>query len=174
MHPSFRGESDLPNGLKRGCATTTRMQEGKRQVNDNDARLTRVYTAVTGGSVQEDIPDQPDAGEAADADFDLFIEAAAGNNVGNSATPYTLTITAVNVTKNVVLPGYSPVLPQAFVAADGWKPNGDDFVKTQNITFPVPAPAPSAPNDLYRFYVSLVTPGLQVASFAESNLFMLV
>jgi hypothetical protein len=143
-------------------------------MNDTDARLTRVYTAVTGGTVEEDIPDQPDAGETADPNFDLFIEAAAGNNVGTSGTPYTLTITAVNVTKQQILPAYSSVLPQAFDSANGWKPNGDDFVKTQNITFSVPAPAPSTPNDLYRFYVSLVTPGLQIASFAESNLFMLV
>src|SRR5271165_2854092 len=127
MHPSFRGESDLPNGLKRGCATTTRMQEGKRQVNDNDARLTRVYTAVTGGSVQEDIPDQPDAGEAADADFDLFIEAAAGNNVGNSATPYTLTITAVNVTKNgrtSSCPGIAPCCPRPLSPPMAGSPTG--------------------------------------------------
>jgi len=144
-------------------------------MNVNDAKLTRVYTAVTGGTVEEDIPDQPDAGEPADPNFDLFIEAAAGNDVGTSGTPYTLTITAVNETKQVVLPGpYSAVLNQAFDAANGWASNGDDFVKTQSITLPVPTPAPSAPNDLYRFYVSLVTPGLQIASFAESNLFMLV
>lgn len=142
-------------------------------MNDNDARLTRVYTAVTGGTVEEDIPDQPDAGEAADPNFDLFIEAAAGNNVGNSGTPYTLTITAVNETKQAVVGAYSSVAGQAFDKPNGWAPNGDDFVKTQNITFPTPAPG-GAPNDLFRFYVSLVTPGLQVASFAQSNLFMLV
>ena len=176
MHPSFRGESDLPNGLKRGFATTNPNARRERQMNDNDAKLTRVYTAVTGGTVEEDIPDQPDAGEAADPNFDLFIEAAAGNAVGTSGTPYTLTITAVNETKQAVLPApYSSVIAtQAFNNASGWKANGDDFVKTQNITLPVPVPGPSAPNDLYRFYVSLVTPGLQIASFAESNLFMLV
>jgi len=143
-------------------------------MNDNDARLTRVYTAVTGGTVEEEIPDQPDAGEPADSDFDLFIEAAAGNNIGNSGTPYTLTITAVNVTKQAVVGAYSSAANEAFNAVNGWTANGDDFVKTQGVTFPAPAPAPSAPNDLYRFYVSLVTPSLQIASFAESNLFMLV
>lgn len=143
-------------------------------MNDNDARLTRVYTALTGSIVQEDIPDQPDAGEPADADFDLFIEAAAGNNLGNSGTPYTLTITGVNVTKQVVVGTLTSAASQAFDAANGWVSSGDDFVKVQNITFPSSLGAPSAPNDLYRFYVSLVTPNLQIASFAESNLFMLV
>ena len=47
-------------------------------------------------------------------------------------------------------------------------------MKTQNITFTLPLPAPSTPNDLYRFYVSMVTPNFQIASLVESNLFMLV
>ena len=143
-------------------------------MNDYDARLTRVYTALTGSTVEEDIPNQPDTGEPADADFDLFIEAAAGNNVGSSSTPYTLTITGVNVTKQVVVPALSSASGEAFNAANGWISSGDDFVKTQNLTFTLPLPAPSMPNDLYRFYVSLVTPNFQIALFAESNLFMLV
>ena len=141
---------------------------------DNDARLTRVYTAVTGSSVQEDIPDQPDAGEVADANFDLFIEAAAGNAIGTSGTPYTLTITGINVTKLIVVGALTLTQSQAFNAGSGWTSSGDDFVKTQNITFALPLPAPNTPNDLYRFYVSLVTPNLQIASFVESPLFMLV
>ena len=143
-------------------------------MNDTDARLTRVYTALTGSTVQENIPDQPDAGEAADADLDLFIEAAAGNNVGTTSMPYTLTITGVNVTKQAVVPALSSVTNQAFNAANGWASSGDDFVKVQNITFPSALGGTNAPNDLYRFYVSLTTPGLQIASFAESNLFMLI
>ena len=143
-------------------------------MNDNDARLTRVFTALTGSTVEEDIPNQPDTGEAADTDFDLFIEAAAGNNVGSSSTPYTLTITGVNVTKQVVVPTLSSVNSQAFNTGNGWVSSGDDFVKTQNITFSLPLPSPSAPNDLFRFYVSLVTPNFQIASLTESNLFMLV
>jgi hypothetical protein len=143
-------------------------------MNDNDARLTRAYTAVTGSTVEEDIPDQPDAGEPADPNFDLFVQAAAGNAIGNSGTPYALTITGVNMTRQVVVPQLSSVANEAFNAANGWSSSGDDFVKTQNITFALPLPAPNTPNDLYRFYVSLVTPNLQIASFAESNLFMLV
>jgi len=154
--------------------TTNPKAKKETTMNDNDARLTRVYTALTGSTVEEDVPNMPDVGEAADADFDLFIEGAAGNNVGSSATPYTLTITGVNVTKQAVVPALSSVNSQAFNAANGWVSSGDDFVKTQNITFTLPLPAPSAPNDLYRFYVSMVTPNFQIASLVESNLFMLV
>jgi hypothetical protein len=143
-------------------------------VNDTDARLTRAYTALTGSAVQEDVPNQPDTGEPADANFDLLIEAAAGNNVGSSSTPYTLTITGVNETRQLVVPQLSSASNQAFDAASGWVSSGDDFVKTENVTFKLPLPGPNAPRDLYRFYVSLVTPNFQVASFAESNLFMLV
>jgi|SRR6516165_3069114 hypothetical protein len=143
-------------------------------MNDNDARLTRVYTAVTGSTVQDDIPDQPDAGEAADADFDLFIEAAAGNSVGSTGIPYTLTITGINLTKNVVVGAFSSTAHEAFDGPHGWVSSGDDFVKVQGITFPSAPGGPSAPNDIYCFYVSLVSQNLQLASFAVSNLFMLV
>jgi hypothetical protein len=143
-------------------------------MNDNDARLTRVYTALTGSTVEENIPNQPDTGEPADTDFDLFVEVAAGNGVGSTGIPYTLTITGVNETKQVVVPELSSENSQAFDASNGWASNGDDFVKTQNITFNLPLPGPNGPNDLYRFYVSLVTHNLQIASLAESNLFMLV
>jgi hypothetical protein len=162
------GVTDIVSNYRSAkCKEETKMQ-------DNDARLTRVYTAVTNSTVQEDIPDQPDAGEPADPNFDMFVEAAAGNAIGSTGMPYTLTITGVNVTKQVVVPQLTSAVGQAFNAASGWTPSGDDFVKTQNITFPLPLPAPNAPNDLYRFYVSLVTPNLQIASFVESNLFMLV
>ena len=143
-------------------------------MNNGHASLTRVYTALTGSTVEENAPNQPDVGEPADADFDLFVEAAAGNGIGNSSIPYRLTITGVNETQQAVVPALSSVTNQAFDAANGWNSSGDDFVKTQRLTFQLPLPAPNAPNDLYRFYVSLVTPNLQIASLAESNLFILL
>ena len=145
-------------------------------MNDNDARLTRVYTALTGSTVEENTPNMPDVGEPPDTDFDLFLEAAAGNDVGSSSIPYTLTITGVNVSKQVVVPQLSSVSNQAFNANPGndWIDSGDDKVKTQRLTFNLPLKAPNAPKDLYRFYVSLVTPNFQIATFAESNLFILL
>src|SRR5262249_38278935 len=109
-------------------------------MNDNHASLTRVYTALTDSIVEENAPNQPDVGESPDADFDLFVEAAAGNNIGSSSTPYTLTITGVNVTKQAVVPQLTSVSAQAFNAANGWNSSGDDFVKTQRLTFNLPLP----------------------------------
>jgi hypothetical protein len=144
-------------------------------VNANDARLTRVYTAVTGSVVEDNAPNVPDPGEAHDLDFDLFVEAAAGAVIGNSGAPYTLTITCVNETKQTVVPApFTSVSAQTFSAANNWTSSGDDFVTTQRTTFPLPKSPPNQVNDLYRFYVSLVNQNFQVVSFAESELFILV
>src|SRR5262252_349617 len=109
-------------------------------MNNSQAGLTRVYTAVTGSVVEEDAPNQPDVGEPSDADFELFVEAAAGNGIGSSSTPYTLTITGINVTKQAVVPQLTSVSAQAFNAGNGWTTSGDDFVKTQRLTFNLPLP----------------------------------
>jgi len=114
------------------------------------------------------------ARELHDADFDLLVEAAAANLIGSSGIPYILTITGVNVTKQAVVPALSSVSNQEMNAANGWSSSGDDFVKTHRITFYLALPAPNSPSDIYRFYVSLVTPNPQIVSFAESNLFILV
>jgi hypothetical protein len=145
-------------------------------MNDNDARLTRVFTALTGSSVEENAPNQPDAGEAPDTDFDLFVEGAAGNNIGNSSMPYTLSITGVNVTKQLMVSQLTSKSSQAFNGNPGndWISSGDDFVKTQRLTFSLPLPSPNESGDLYRFFVALVTPNLQIASFEQSELFILL
>jgi hypothetical protein len=145
-------------------------------MNDDDARLTRVYTALTGSTVEESTPNQPDVGEPPDPNFDLFLEAAAGEKIGSTSAPYTLTITGVNLTKQVVVPELCSVSNEAFNANPGndWIDSGDDKVKIERKTFNLPLKAPSGPNDLYRFYVSLVTPNYQIATFAESNVFILV
>jgi hypothetical protein len=80
------------------------------------------------------------------------------------------------VTKQQVVPQLTSVSKQAFNANPGndWINSRDDWVKTQRMTFQLPLPAPNAPNDLYRFYVSLVTSNSQIATCAESNLCILV
>lgn len=143
-------------------------------MNGNDAMLTRVYTAVSGSTVEDRIPNAPDPGEPHDTDFDLILEAAAGVNVGNSGAPYTLTITCVNLTKAAVVPALSSVTAQAFNGGNNWISSGDDFVSTQRTTFALPPAPANDPNDIYRFYVSLVNPNFQIVSFAESNQFLLV
>ena len=144
-------------------------------MNANDAKLMRVYTALTDSTVEDSAPNVPDPGEPHDTDFDLFVEAAAGSVIGNSSAPYTLTTTLVNVTKQKVVGApFSTVENQAFNAGSGWQTSGDDFVLTHRKTFPLPPASANSINDLYRFYVSMVTPGLRVVSFAGSRLFILV
>ena len=62
-------------------------------MNATDARLTELTTAHTGSRVGDNAPNGP-----ADAGFDLVIEAVAGAAVGNSGAPYTLTISAIDLT----------------------------------------------------------------------------
>ena len=98
-------------------------------MNANDAKLMRVYTALTDSTVEDSAPNVPDPGEPHDTDFDLFVEAAAGSVIGNSSSPYTLTTTLVNVTKQKVVGApFSTVENQAFNAGTGWQTSGDDFV----------------------------------------------
>ena len=62
-------------------------------VNASDATLTGLATAHTGGTAGHPAPNAPTAGS-----FDLILQAAAGSALGNSGTPYTLTISAIDLT----------------------------------------------------------------------------
>jgi hypothetical protein len=59
----------------------------------------------------------------ADASFDLVVEAVAGNALGNSGAPYTLTINAIDLTA-VSQPWPPQMLRQAFDAPTGWMLSG--------------------------------------------------
>src|SRR5438552_2468685 len=62
-------------------------------MNANDAKLTEITTAQSGSSVEDSAPNAP-----AQPGFDVVVEAVAGNAIGNSGAPYTLTITAMDLT----------------------------------------------------------------------------
>jgi hypothetical protein len=62
-------------------------------VNANDATLTGLATARTGSTARHLAPNAP-----ATSSFDLILQAAAGSALGNSGTPYTLTISAIDLT----------------------------------------------------------------------------
>ena len=143
-------------------------------MNAYHARVTCVYTAPEGGTVEDDAPNLPDSGRH-EPGFDVIVNAAAGAAIGDCGAPYTLTITLVNLTKQAsVGTPFSFVKQQKFDAATGWTSSRDDFVLTYRAHFPDAPPPPNAAHDLYRFYVSMVTPGLRVVSFAGSRLFILV
>jgi len=69
-------------------------QERRRlRLNANDATLTHLATAQTGSRVTDTAPNAPASGG-----FDLVLAAVAGSALGSSGTPYTLTISAIDLT----------------------------------------------------------------------------
>jgi len=87
-------------------------------VNANDATLTGLATAQTGSMVADNTPNAP-----ANASFDLVRAAAVGSALDISGAPYTLTISAIDLT-TVSQPWPPQTLHQAFDTASGWQLSG--------------------------------------------------
>ena len=83
-------------------------------MNANDATLTQLATAQSGSTVADDAPNAPASGG-----FDLILEAVAGSALGSSGAPYTLTVSAIDLT-TVTQPWPPQILHQAFDAASLW------------------------------------------------------
>jgi hypothetical protein len=141
-------------------------------VNANDAALTELATAQSGSTVADNVPNAPASGN-----FDLVLEAAAGSALGSSGTPYTLTISAIDMT-TVSQPWPPHILRQAFDAADGWQLSGTgpDYQCTQSFPIAIPGDGPGGPlaGHTLQFVASLVSEGAQIASIIQSNPFVLV
>jgi hypothetical protein len=141
-------------------------------VNAHDAALTGLATAHTGSTARHLAPNAPAAGS-----FDLILHAAAGSALGNSGTPYTLTISAIDLT--AVTQGWpTQTLHQAFDAANGWKPSGTgpSYQSTQTVTVPVPGGGPGGPlaGHTLQCVASLISQGAHVVSIIHSNPFVLI
>jgi len=140
-------------------------------MNANDAMVTALATTHTGGMVADTAPNAPAA-----ASFDLVLEAVAGSALGSSGTPYTLTISAVDLT--AVTQGWpTQTLHQAFDAANGWELRGDgpDYQCTQTVAVPVPG-GPGGPlaGHTLQCVASLVSQGALIVSITQSDPFVLV
>ena len=141
-------------------------------MNANDAMLTAVATAQTGSTVADTAPNAP-----ASASFDLILLAAAGSSLGSSGTPYTLTISAIDLT--VVSQGWpTQTLHQAFDAANGWELSGTgpDYRCTQTVPVPVPGGGPGGPlaGHTLQCVATLISHGAQITSIIHSDPFVLV
>jgi hypothetical protein len=141
-------------------------------VNANDATLAGLATAQSGSTVADNTPNAPAGGT-----FALVLEAVAGSALGSSGTPYTLTISAIDLTA-VSQPWPPQTLHQAFDPADGWQLSGTgpDYQCTQTFPIAVPGGAPGGPlaGHTLQFVASLVSHGAQIASIIQSNPFVLV
>ena len=140
-------------------------------MNANDATLTELATAQTGSMVKDDAPNPPARGG-----FDLVIAAAAGSALGSSGAPYTLTISAIDLTA-ASQPWPPQILHQAFDAASGWKLSGTgpDYGCTQTIPHTIPG-GPGGPlaGRALRFVATLVSQGAQIVAIGHSDPFVLV
>jgi hypothetical protein len=141
-------------------------------VNANHAALTGLTTAHTGSTRAGPAPNAP----AADT-FDLILHAAAGHALGNSGAPYTLTISAIDLT--TVTQGWpTHTLHQAFDATCGWTLHGTgpDYQCTQTVTVPVPGGGPGGPlaGHTLQCVATLISHGAQITSIIHSDPFVLV
>lgn len=141
-------------------------------MNANDAALTELATAQSGSRVADTTPNAPAGGS-----FDLVMEAVAGSALGSSGAPYTLTISAIDLTA-VSRPWPPQILHQAFETASGWQLSGagPDYQCTQTFPIAVPGGGPGGPlaGHALEFVASLVSHGAQIASIIHSAPFVLV
>lgn len=163
----------ISGGRKRDQPKIQRVETNP--MNANDAMLTELTTAQSGSTVEDNAPNAP-----AQPSFDLVVEAVAGGAVGNSGTPYTLTITAIDLTAVTAAPALNPTVtnPQAFDPAHGWKLSGSgpDFEYSQTFSITVPPPVPGGPlaGHTIQYVASLVSQNAQIVSIIQSDLFVLV
>jgi hypothetical protein len=139
-------------------------------MNANDAQLTELSTAQSGSTVEDNAPNAP-----GQPNFDVVVEAVAGSAVGGSGAPYTLTITAMDLTAVAAAPVLNPTIanPEHFDLATGWKPSGPDFEYSKSFSIAVPAGGQYAGHVL-QYVASLVNQNGQIVSIIESDPFVIV
>jgi hypothetical protein len=143
-------------------------------MNVNDCVLTGLWTCQSGTTAEDNAPN---AGNL--ASFDLLLEGVAGPKIGNCGRPYTLSITAIDLTtvtdvSAIGVPG-NP-LTQTFGPIN-WTPNGINYELTQQFAIEVPGGGgPGAPltGHTFQYVASLVSHDAQIVSIIQSNLFVLV
>src|SRR5258707_10668414 len=110
-------------------------EQGNPHMNANDAKLTELTTAQANSTVEDTAPNAP-----AQPGFSIVVEAVAGTVLGGSGDPYTLSITAMDLTAVAPAADLSPTIvgPQRFDSTTGWKGNGPDF--EYSTTFPITIP----------------------------------
>ena len=141
-------------------------------MNTDDATLTALTTARSGSKVEARAPNAPAA-----ASFDLVLAAVASKHLGSSGTPYTLIISAIDLT--AVTQGWPTLtLHQSFDAANGWKPSGTGrgYWCTQTFPVPVPGGAPGGPlaGHTLQCVASLISRDARIVSTIHSKPFVLI
>jgi hypothetical protein len=160
------------------------VEEMAEMMNANDARLADLFTAASGGLVEDDAPN---AAMTPAPGFDLILQAEAGSVLGNSGATYTLYILAVNENTGGRVPALDPPgqpFAEAFAntAAQpfGWLASAGGFVKTEPtagptgiVRYAIVIP-PGVTLGRFHYNAALVATNYQVVSIAQSNTFILV
>jgi hypothetical protein len=140
----------------------------------NDAELSELYTAAAGFDVEDNEPQAPLPGTTPANNFDLHLEAAAGSAIGDNGASYQLTITCIDDTLAAPNAAMSPgLLNQQFDMTSGWTASGvaGNFLKEQVFNISVPA---GVRGHVFHYIATLVSANNDIASFIESNRFILV
>jgi hypothetical protein len=140
-------------------------------VNANNATLTALTTTQAGSRVASNAPNAPAA-----ASFDLILTAVAGSALGSSGAPYTLTISAIDLT--AVTQGWpTQTLHQSFDTANGWELTGTSPHYQCAQTFPIAVPGgPGGPlaGHTLQCAAALISRGAQIVSIILSEPFVLI
>jgi hypothetical protein len=140
----------------------------------NDAELTELYTASTGCDVEDNEPNTPAPGGAPTANFELHLQAVAGNALGSGGADYVLTITAIDDTEaapNTALNPTGSPFSEEFSGTFNWVACGTNFVKDETYLIPVPT---GVRGHVFHYVATLVAVDSGVVSFINSNQFILV
>jgi hypothetical protein len=132
--------------------------------NANNAKLVRIATRALGSHIVTTTPLA--SGISA---FEVVVEASAGSVLGASAQPYSLAISALDLTTGTnphsAANNFSQQRLERFDAAHGWPNKAATFTITLNALMAVQG-------HLFRYYATLTSPN-QIVSFVESPLFLL-
>jgi hypothetical protein len=153
----------------------TNLKERTAMPQTNDAELTELYTTPTNEEVEDNEPNSGPPGQASAANFNLRLQAVAGNAVGNSAANYTLRIDCIDDTLAAPNGGMSPgTLNQAFNAVNLWNLGGGNtgnYVNEQTFLINVDN---AAKGHVLHYVATMVSVNGDIVSFIESNRFILV
>jgi hypothetical protein len=139
-------------------------------VNPNDARLNRIYTQKANGGAPNVADLTPIGGTSGNtANFEVVVEGEAGNVLGGSGQPYTLTISAIDLTDvrnpNDANNAFTVTVNEAFSGANGWP--------LYRKVFPIQLNDVNAVRDDLLKYFAVLNSQNEVDSSAESDVFSL-
>jgi hypothetical protein len=133
--------------------------------NAYNARLVRVTTRASGGSVPTEFP----LTRADSTHFDVVVEGTAGRVLATTGQPYSLEIVAFDITAGANPHSernhFTQRRLEQFDAVDGWP--------SKLATFTVTLDDPAAVQGHLLRYYAVLTSGSQITSFVESPLFLL-